>query len=88
MRRLVSVQEKPVEKSTAVACINPDGTLTPTAKAVISALKTPSSAGDIGPVTGLPIYRIRATIRELIEAGLALEANGQYQLTESGMKQL
>ncbi len=69
-----------------MACINPDGTLTPTAKAVISALKIHSSAQEIGQETGLPIYRIRATIRELIEAGLVLETDGNYQLTDTRMK--
>jgi hypothetical protein len=71
-----------------MACINPDGTLTPTAQAVISALKTCSSAGEIGLATGLPIYRVRATIRELIEAGLVLEKGGQYQLADSGKERL
>jgi predicted transcriptional regulator len=70
-----------------MACINPDGTLTPAAQAVISALKIPSTAADIGEVAGLPVYRIRSTIRELIEAGLVLETDGKYQLTESGKKQ-
>jgi predicted transcriptional regulator len=82
------VQEKPLKKDHAMACINPDGTLTPTAQAVISTLKTSRSAVDIGQVTNLPVYRIRSTIRELIEAGLVLEMDGNYQLTESGMKRL
>jgi hypothetical protein len=71
-----------------MACINPDGTLTPTAQAVISALKTFSSTAEIGLATGLPIYRVRATIRELIEAGLVLEQGGQYQFTDSGKERL
>jgi len=71
-----------------MACINPDGTLTPSAQTVISALKTPSTAADIGQATGLPIYRIRSTIRELIEAGMVLEMDGKYQSSESGLKQL
>lgn len=71
-----------------MACINPDGTLTPTAQAVISALITYSSAVDIGRATGLPIYRVRATIRELIEARLVLETDGSCQLTELGKDRL
>ena len=69
-----------------MACINPDGTLSPTAQAVISALRTPSLVEDLGRVTGLPVYRIRSTIRDLIEAGLVNEKDGKYQLTESGKK--
>jgi hypothetical protein len=71
-----------------MACINPDGTLTPTAQAVISALKTFSLTEEIGLATGLPIYRVRATLRELIEAGLVLEQGGQYQFTDSGQERL
>jgi predicted transcriptional regulator len=71
-----------------MACINPDGTLTPTAQAVITALKTPCTPVDLAQVTGLPIYRIRSTIRELIEAGLVFESNGRYKLTESNKKRL
>jgi predicted methyltransferase len=67
-----------------MACINPDGTLTPTAQAVIAALYTPTSAMDIGQTAGLPIYRVRATLRELGEAGLVGEKDGVFQLTETG----
>jgi predicted transcriptional regulator len=82
------LQEKPVEEENPMACINPDGTLTPTAMAVISALHTPSTPAEIGQATSIPVYRIRSTIRELIEAGLVLESDGQYRLTETGMKRL
>jgi predicted transcriptional regulator len=71
-----------------MACINPDGTLTPAAQAVITALKTPCTPAELTQVTSLPVYRIRSTIRELNEAGLVLEANGKYQLTNTGMKRL
>jgi predicted transcriptional regulator len=71
-----------------MACINPDGTLTPAAQAVITALKTSCTPAELSQVTSLPVYRIRSTIRELIEAGLVLEIAGKYQLTDSGMKRL
>lgn len=87
MRRLVFMQEKPVEASELMACINPDGTLTPTAKSVIIALKKKRTPFELAQVTNLPIYRIRSTIRELIKAGLVLETNGKFQITENGLKQ-
>jgi predicted transcriptional regulator len=88
VRGLVFVQEKPVEEGEPLACINPDGTLTPTAKAVIIALRTPSTPADLARVSNLPIYRVRSTIRELTESGLVLETDGKYQLTDSGMEKL
>jgi len=69
-----------------VACINPDGTLTPTAQAVIATLETPCTPVEIAGGTNLPVYRVRSTIRELIEAGFVIEADGKYRLTENGMK--
>jgi len=71
-----------------MACINADGTLTPTSQAIISLLKTPSTAVEIGRLAVLPIYRVRSTIRELIEAKLVIEIDGKFQLTESGYKRL
>lgn len=71
-----------------MACINPDGTLTPTAQAVVAALENPRSPRDIGQAAGLPIYRVRATLRELVEADLANEQDGLYNLTESGKERL
>jgi len=65
-----------------MACINPDGTLTPVAQAVITALKSSCTTLDIAQAANLPIYRVRSTIRELIEAGLVLEADGKFHLTE------
>jgi predicted transcriptional regulator len=69
-----------------MACINPDGSLTPAAQAVITALKTPRTSAELAQATSLPVYRIRSTIRELIEAGLVLETDGRYQLTENGLR--
>lgn len=71
-----------------MACINPDGTLTPTAQAVIAAIKTPLPDKAIRQNTGLPIYRVRATLRELVEAHLVIEKDGSYQLTDSGKERL
>jgi len=83
---LVFMQEKPVEKGEPMACINPDGTLTSTAKTVLAALQTPSTPADLARLANLPIYRVRSTVRELIAAGLVLEADGIYRLTGSGAK--
>ena len=70
-----------------MACINPDGTLTPTAKTVLAALQTPSTPADLARHANLPIYRVRSTVRELIAAGLVLEADGKYQLSDSGVRE-
>jgi hypothetical protein len=52
-------------------CLNPDGTLTRFAHAVLSRLDAgPAGAAAIASASALPLYRIRATIRETAAAGL------------------
>lgn len=71
-----------------MACTNPDGSLTPTAQVVINALQNPCTPVELGQASNLPLYRVRSTIRALIEAGLVLEKDGEFHLTDAGMKKL
>jgi predicted transcriptional regulator len=71
-----------------MACINPDGTLTPTARKVLETLQQPLSLADLARVTGLPLYRIRMSLRELLEAGLLKESHSEYQATPAGLEKL
>jgi DNA-binding IclR family transcriptional regulator len=71
-----------------MACINPDGTLTPTAQTVLAALRAPASAADVAQLTNLPIYRVRSSLRELVEAGLVAQEGDRYQLTDKGNAKL
>jgi len=69
-------------------CINEDGTLTPSAKAVLSALSSPITSEEVAKSTGLPLFRIRSSIREMLEAGLVEEKEEKYIITEAGIKKL
>lgn len=71
-----------------MACINPDGTMTPTAKAVLQAAQMPVTVAELARVTGLPLYRVRSSLRELVEAGLLAESQETYHLTEVGRARL
>lgn len=71
-----------------MACINPDGTLTATAEKVLKSLTRPGSVDDINCFTGLPTYQIRASLRELVAAGLLEEDEGRYKVTEAGLARL
>jgi predicted transcriptional regulator len=62
-------------------CFNPDGTLTVVAKKIITALETPGLETEIAEKVGLPLYRVRSNLRELIEFDLVREENGVYSLT-------
>jgi predicted transcriptional regulator len=65
-------------------CVKPDGTLEPLAQAILRALRTPRTAEGVSEYLRLPLYRVRSTVRELVEAGLAAETKGQYALTPDG----
>ena len=65
-------------------CVKPDGTLEPMAQVIVRALSTPRTAERVCEHLRLPLYRVRSTMRELLEAGLVAETDGVYGLTDSG----
>lgn len=72
-----------------MACVNPDGTLAPSAQSILKALRDgPAGAETLARQAGLPLYRVRSSMRELVEAGLVTEADGVYALTDAGKSQL
>lgn len=71
-----------------MACISSDGTLTESARKMLEALRTPASAEEVAQTTGLPLFRVRSGLRELVQAGLVEEREGHYQLTESGKQKV
>jgi predicted transcriptional regulator len=71
-----------------MACINPDGTLTSSAKAILSALSSPAALEKVAKSTGLPLFRIRSSIREMLEAGLVKEEGGKYAATGLGREKI
>ncbi len=72
-----------------MACINPDGTLAPSAQSILKALGGgPAKAEALAHQAGLPLFRVRSSMRELVEAGLVTEADGAYALTDAGGERL
>lgn len=71
-----------------MACINPDGTLSVAAKKIMAAMRQPTTLEDVAQQTGLPLYRIRSSVREIVQAGLVLEEGRQYTLTEAGKERI
>ncbi len=71
-----------------MACVNPDGTLTPTAHKVLAALTEPRPPEEVAGIAGQPLFRVRASLRELGEAGLVAESGGMFVLTDEGRGKL
>jgi DNA-binding IclR family transcriptional regulator len=71
-----------------VACVNPDGTVTPSAIAILTALRSADTAELIAPLAGLPLFRVRSALRELVAAGLVEVVDGHHRLTDTGLARL
>lgn len=72
-----------------MACVDDRGALTPVAAAILRALGEGASAAVVAGSAGLPLYRVRAGLRELLEAGLVRERDeGTYARTERGAERL
>ena len=71
-----------------MACVADDGTLTPTGRTILQRLQQPAAAATIATETGIPLFRVRSSLRELAEAGLLAESADQFHLTALGMERL
>jgi DNA-binding IclR family transcriptional regulator len=71
-----------------MACVNPDGTITASARAILAALARSATPEGIAAETNLPLFRVRSALRELVEAGLVAAGDAGYALTEDGRKRL
>jgi predicted transcriptional regulator len=69
-------------------CVLPDGSVAPVAKRILSTTLQEKSEEEISKLTGMPIYRVRSSIRELLEAGLMEEKGGKYLTTEKGKEKI
>jgi len=72
-----------------MACINPDGTLAPSAQSILTALRGGAAKAEtLAQQAGLPLFRVRSSMRELVQAGLVTEQEGAYALTDAGSERL
>lgn len=67
-------------------CTTADGKPTPTARQVLASLQGGGLAVDaIASAAGLPLFRVRSSMRELLSAGWVREAaEGRYELSDPG----
>jgi len=71
-----------------MACLNSDGTLTGPAREVLQLAGEPIDPESISQSSGVPLYRVRASLRQLVEAELLTDHEGAYTVTEAGRKRL
>jgi predicted transcriptional regulator len=71
-----------------VPCVNPDGTLTESAQALLRLLEKPATPEEIAKRLDRPLFSVRASLRELVGADLVRAEGGQFVLTERGRSRL
>jgi predicted transcriptional regulator len=71
-----------------MACINPDGTLTMAGRDVLGALSEPRTVEEIHEIARQPVYRVRASLREMESMGLITVDGDRYAINEAGKARL
>ncbi len=72
-----------------MACISPDGKPTESGTKMLLALqKGMRFAEDIAKDAGLPLFRVRSGLRDIVVAGLAERKGEDYKLTTKGAELL
>ncbi len=71
-----------------MACVNPDGSPSPSGLILLRALDRPGSERDLAGRTGRPLFQVRSGLRELESAGLVRAARDGFELTEGGRERL
>ena len=68
-------------------CVSADGKPTKSGIEMLSALKGGASTTDaLSGATGMPMFRVRSGLRQLVNAGLVEQVDDKYQLTPEGSK--
>jgi DNA-binding IclR family transcriptional regulator len=68
-------------------CVSADGKPTKSGIEMLSALKSGASTPDaLSGATGMPMFRVRSGLRQLVNAGLVKQVDDKYQLTPEGSK--
>jgi DNA-binding IclR family transcriptional regulator len=61
-------------------CVSANGALTASGRAILEAVRRAASAEEVAAVTGLPLYRVRSGLREMVAAGLVTEESGHFSV--------
>lgn len=69
-----------------MVCLPSDDILGSTGVSVLLTLSTPATLKEVAQKTGLPLFRVRGTVRRLLEAGLTRQVNQMFQITPEGIE--
>ncbi len=67
-----------------MACVNGQGELSESARRMLAVMEHPATPEDVAARAELPLFRVRAGLREMAEAGLVELKDGAYAPTPLG----
>ena len=67
-----------------MACVNGQGELSESARRMLTVMEHPATPEDVAARAELPLFRVRAGLREMAEAGLVELKDGSYIATQQG----
>ncbi len=65
-----------------MGCVNSDGSITNSARLMLSLLSTPMTAEEAAAQSGQPLFKVRSSLREMVETGL-VELEGEHYRTSA-----
>ena len=68
-----------------MACISADGSLTASARALLAIITEPLSAEQVAAKLGQPLFKVRASLREMVGAELIQQNDDTYIITDKGL---
>ncbi len=71
-----------------MACVNPDGTISESAKNLLRIIQVPLLPEEISKQVAQPLFKVRSSLREMNAAGFVEEENGKFKITERGREKI
>ena len=71
-----------------MACIKPDGTLTGCGEHLLLAMWNPATPEEVAGECKVPLFRVRSTIRQFLEAGLVERRGESYVISRKGIDRM
>jgi predicted transcriptional regulator len=71
-----------------MGCINAEGDLSASARMLLETMLEPITVEEAAKRSELPLFLVRAAVREFVQAGFVREAETRYVLTDAGRAKL
>jgi predicted transcriptional regulator len=71
-----------------MACVNPDGSITESAKALLNVIDNPLTPEEISKQLGQPLFKVRSSLCEMTSADLIKQEDDKFVIKEKGREKI